>query len=60
VNKAVIRDASLAQLAAVPAIGLQIARSIKVQCGGVVAPDEEQALKASRRQEAKRTQLTLD
>jgi len=60
VNKAVIRDASLAQLAAVPAIGPQIARSIKVQCGGVVAPDEEQALKASRSQEAKRTQLTLD
>jgi len=60
VNKAVIRDASLAQLAAVPAIGPQIARSIKVQCGGVVAPDEEQALKASRREEAKRTQLTLD
>ncbi|MFX1565043.1 MAG: DEAD/DEAH box helicase [Promethearchaeota archaeon] len=55
-----IRDAPLDQLAAVPTIGSQIALSIKQQCGGVVNPEEEQALKDTRRQTSRQTQLTLD
>ncbi len=60
VSKNRIRDAPIAQLAAVPTIGPQIAQSIKQQCGGVIDPEEEQALKAARRQTTRQTQLTLD
>jgi len=55
-----IRDAPIAQLATVPTIGPQIAQSIKQQCGGIIGPEEEQALKATRRQTTRQTQLTLD
>lgn len=60
VSKNRIRDAPIAQLAAIPTIGPQIAQSIKQQCGGVIDPEEEQALKATRRQTTRQTQLTLD
>ena len=60
VSKNRIRDAPITQLAAVPTIGPQIAQSIKQQCGGVIDPEEEQALKATRRQTTRQTQLTLD
>ncbi|MFX1341522.1 MAG: DEAD/DEAH box helicase [Promethearchaeota archaeon] len=60
VSKNHIRDAPIAQLATVPTIGPQIAQSIKQQCGGVINPEEEQALKATRRQTTRQTQLTLD
>jgi helicase len=60
VSKNRIRDAPIAQLAAVPTIGPQIAKSIKQQCGGIIDPEEEQALKATRRQTTRQTQLTLD
>ncbi|MHA2314752.1 MAG: helix-hairpin-helix domain-containing protein, partial [Candidatus Hermodarchaeia archaeon] len=60
VSKNRIRDAPIAQLATVPTIGPQIAQSIKQQCGGVIGPEEEQALKATRRQTSRQTQLTLD
>jgi helicase len=60
VSKNRIRDAPIAQLATVPTIGSQIAQSIKQQCGGVIGPEEEQALKATRRQTTRQTQLTLD
>jgi helicase len=60
VSKNRIRDAPIAQLATVPTIGPHIAQSIKQQCGGVIDPEEEQALKATRRQTTRQTQLTLD
>ncbi len=60
VSKNRIRDAPLDQLAAVPTIGAQIAMSIKQQCGGAINPEEEQALKDTRRQTTRQTQLTLD
>jgi len=53
-----IRDAPLKQLAVIPTIGPQIARSIKIQCGGQITPEEEeQALKSRPNQEARQTQL---
>ena len=60
VSKNRIRDAPITQLATIPTIGPQIAQSIKQQCGGVIDPEEEQALKATRRQTTRQTQLTLD
>jgi len=60
ISKNRIRDAPLAQLAVVPTIGSQIAHSIKQQCGGIIKPEEEQALKDTRRQTTKQTQLFLD
>ncbi len=60
ISKNRIRDAPITQLAAVPAIGPQIAQSIKQQCGGVINPEEEQALKDTRRQATRQSQLTLD
>ncbi|MFW9983268.1 MAG: DEAD/DEAH box helicase [Candidatus Odinarchaeota archaeon] len=60
VSKKRIRDAPIAQLATIPTIGPQIAQSIKQQCGGVIDTEEEQALKATRRQTTRQTQLTLD
>ncbi|MFX1319427.1 MAG: DEAD/DEAH box helicase [Promethearchaeota archaeon] len=60
ISKNRIRDAPLAQLAAVPTIGSQIAQSIKQQCGGVIKPEEEQALKDTRQQTTRQTQLFLD
>jgi helicase len=60
ISKNRIRDAPLAQLAAVPTIGSQIAQSIKQQCGGVIKPEEEQALKDTRRKTTRQTQLFLD
>ncbi len=59
VNKERIRGAPLSQLAAVPTIGSEIARSIKVQCGGVIAPAEEQSLKQSSRS-TRQTRLPLE
>ncbi|MFX1563784.1 MAG: DEAD/DEAH box helicase, partial [Promethearchaeota archaeon] len=50
ISKQMIRDAPLAKLASIPTIGPQIAQSIKTQCGGVIAPEEEQSLKDSHRQ----------
>ncbi len=55
-----IRDAPIAQLAAIPTIGPQIARSIMQQCGGTIKPEDEQALKGTQRQATRQTQLTLD
>lgn len=60
ISKNRIRDAPLGELAAIPTIGAQIAQSIKQQCGGIVKPEEEQALKDTRRQTSRQTQLTLD
>jgi replicative superfamily II helicase len=61
ISKNHIREAPVSKLAAVPTIGLQIAKSIKLQCGGVVDPsEEEQSLKATRRSTTRQTQLTLD
>ena len=61
ISKTRIRDAPISTLASVPTIGLQIAKSIKVQCGGVVdSSEEEQSLKVTRRSTTRQTQLTLD
>ncbi len=60
VNKDRIRDAPLSKLAAVPTIGSEIARSIKVQCGGVIAPAEEQSLKESSSSTTRQTRLSLE
>lgn len=60
ITKNRIRDAPIIQLAAIPTIGPQIARSLKLQCGGVIAPEEEQALKVTRSPKTRQTQLTLD
>ncbi len=60
ISKNRIRDAPLGQLATVPTIGPQIAQSIKQQCGGVINPEEEQALKDTPRKNKRQTQLTLD
>ena len=60
ISKNRIRDAPLDQLATIPTIGSQIALSIKQQCGGMIKPEEEQALKDTRRKTTRQTQLTLD
>jgi helicase len=60
VSKNRIRDAPLKELAAIPTIGPHIAQSIKQQCGGIINPDEEQALKDTERHTTRQTQLTLD
>jgi helicase len=60
ISKNRIRDAPIAQLASIPTIGPQIAKSIKQQCGGAIKPEDEQALKGTRRQNTRQTQLTLD
>lgn len=59
ISKKRIRDAPLAKLASIPTIGPQIAHSIKTQCGGVIAPEEEQSLKVSHRT-TKQSRLPLD
>ncbi len=58
VNKERIRDSPLSQLAAVPTIGPEIARSIKIQCGGKIAPADEQALKQSSSSTTRQTRLS--
>ncbi|MFX0169179.1 MAG: DEAD/DEAH box helicase [Candidatus Hodarchaeota archaeon] len=61
ISKPRIREAPISELASVPAIGLQIAKSIKQQCGGIIdSSEEEQALKGTRRSSTRHTQLTLD
>lgn len=60
VSKERIRDAPLAKLAAVPTIGSEIARSIKTQCGGVIAPAEEQSLKESSSSTTRQARLSLE